>query len=72
MPIPACDTTPWPSAETFTRDADAIFFTCEVPSRGNDLNLRQVRLFLAGQALSLIYTPSPATFHEKSGLKRLY
>jgi adenylate cyclase len=68
MPIPACDTTPWPSAETFTRDADAIFFTCEVPSRGNDLNLRQVRLFLAGQALSLIYTPSPATFHEKSGL----
>lgn len=36
MPIPACDTTPWPSAETFTRDAAAIFFTCEVPSRGND------------------------------------
>lgn len=35
-PIPACDTTPWPSADTFTRDAATIFFTCEVPSRWND------------------------------------
>ena len=33
MPIPACDTTPCPSADTFTRGATAIFFTCEVPSR---------------------------------------
>ncbi|WP_209840852.1 hypothetical protein, partial [Mycolicibacterium sp. NCC-Tsukiji] len=63
-----CDTTPWPSADTFTRAAVAIFFTCEVPSRWNDPNLRQVRLFLAGQALSLIYTPSPATIREKFGL----
>jgi len=36
MAIPACDTTPWPSADTFTRDPTAIFFTCEVPSRWND------------------------------------
>ncbi len=33
MPIPACDTTPWPSVDTFTVDAAAIFFTCEMPSR---------------------------------------
>ncbi|WP_330359162.1 ArsC/Spx/MgsR family protein, partial [Mycobacteroides abscessus] len=26
------------------------------------------QLFLAGQALSLIYTPPQSTFHEKSGL----
>src|SRR5690606_22895709 len=52
--------------------ATAIFFTCEVPFRGNDPNLRQVRLFLTGQALSLIYTPSRATFHEKSGLVSAY
>jgi len=43
-----------------------------VPFRGNDPNLRQVRLFLTGQALSLIYTPSRATFHEESGLDRIY
>jgi len=68
MAIPACDTTPWPSADTFTCDATAIFFTCEVPSSWNDLNLRQVRLFLAGQALSVIYTPPQPTNPEKSGL----
>jgi trimethylamine:corrinoid methyltransferase-like protein len=39
-----------------------------VPSSWNDLNLRQVRLFLAGQALSLIYTPPNTSFREKSGL----
>ncbi len=39
-----------------------------MPSSWNDLNLRQVRLFLAGQALSLIYTPPQATIREKSGL----
>jgi hypothetical protein len=33
IPIPACDTTPWPSADTFTRETAAILFTCEVPSR---------------------------------------
>jgi hypothetical protein len=32
------------------------------------LNRREVQLFLAGQALSLIYTPPQATFREKSGL----
>jgi hypothetical protein len=32
-PSPACDTTPRPSADTFTRDATAIIFTCEVPFR---------------------------------------
>jgi hypothetical protein len=32
------------------------------------LNRREVQLSLAGQALSLIYTPSKATFREKSGL----
>jgi hypothetical protein len=68
MPIPACDTTPSPSADTFTRGATAIFFTCEVPFRWNDPNLRQVRLSLAGQALSRIYTPELTTFREKSGL----
>ena len=31
-PIPACETTPRPSADTFTRGAAAILFTCEVPS----------------------------------------
>ena len=33
IPTPACDTTPWPSADTFTRETAAILFTCEVPSR---------------------------------------
>ncbi|WP_263992041.1 hypothetical protein, partial [Mycobacterium bourgelatii] len=33
------------------------------------LNPREVQLFLAGQALSHIYTPKLTTFHEKSGLK---
>ncbi|WP_264000499.1 hypothetical protein, partial [Mycobacterium intermedium] len=32
------------------------------------LNPREVQLFLAGQALSHIYTPKLTTFHEKSGL----
>src|SRR6478735_7122608 len=32
------------------------------------LNRREVRLFLAGQALSLIYTPPHTTSREKSGL----
>src|ERR1700682_5601099 len=32
IPTPACDTTPWPSADTFTRETAAILFTCEVPS----------------------------------------
>ncbi|WP_460354552.1 PASTA domain-containing protein, partial [Mycobacterium sp. ZZG] len=32
------------------------------------LNPREVQLFLAGQALSRIYTPSNANFREKSGL----
>lgn len=32
------------------------------------LNPREVQLFLAGQALSHIYTPKLATFREKSGL----
>jgi hypothetical protein len=32
------------------------------------LNRREVQLFLAGQALSIIYTPPQATFREKSGL----
>jgi putative transposase len=32
------------------------------------LNRREVQLSLAGQALSLIYTPTHTTFHEKSGL----
>ncbi|MCV6966430.1 adenylate/guanylate cyclase domain-containing protein, partial [Mycobacterium intermedium] len=32
------------------------------------LNRRQVQLSLAGQALSLIYTPFLEAFHEKSGL----
>jgi hypothetical protein len=32
IPTPACDTTPWPSAETFTRETTAVLFTCEVPS----------------------------------------
>ncbi len=32
------------------------------------MNLREVQLSLAGQALSPIYTPPKATFHEKSGL----
>ncbi len=35
------------------------------------MNPREVQLFLAGQALSLIYTPSPATIHEKSGLSEM-
>jgi hypothetical protein len=30
IPIPACDTTPCPSADTFTRETAAILFTCEV------------------------------------------
>jgi hypothetical protein len=30
IPTPACDTTPWPSADT--RETVAILFTCEVPS----------------------------------------
>jgi len=34
------------------------------------LNPREVQLSLAGQALSHIYTPPRATFHEKSGLVR--
>ncbi|WP_263992010.1 hypothetical protein, partial [Mycobacterium bourgelatii] len=34
------------------------------------LNPREVQLFLAGQALSHIYTPKLTTFHEKSGLGR--
>ena len=42
-----------------------------MPSRWNDLNLRQVRLFLAGQALSRIYTPPNTNFREKSGLAYL-
>jgi hypothetical protein len=33
-PAPACDTTPWPSADTFTRETAALLFTCEVPSVG--------------------------------------
>ena len=32
----------------------AMFFTCEMPARRNDPNLRRVRLSVAGQALSLI------------------
>ena len=32
IPTPACDTTPWPSADTFTRATAALLFTCEVPS----------------------------------------
>jgi hypothetical protein len=32
------------------------------------LNPREVQLSLAGQALSLIYTPTNTTFHGKSGL----
>ena len=27
MPTPACDTTPWPSADTFTRETAALPFT---------------------------------------------
>jgi hypothetical protein len=33
------------------------------------LNPREVQLFAAGQALSLIYTPATADRHEKSGLE---
>ncbi|MGE5288939.1 MAG: hypothetical protein ACM3ML_17415, partial [Micromonosporaceae bacterium] len=32
------------------------------------MNPREVQLFLAGQALSLIYTPPDTSVHEKSGL----
>ena len=32
------------------------------------MNPREVQLSLAGQALSLIYTPSPEIIREKSGL----
>ncbi|MDF1902994.1 hypothetical protein PXH80_27400, partial [Mycolicibacterium smegmatis] len=35
------------------------------------LNPREVQLSLAGQALSLIYTPSPEIIREKSGLDRV-
>ena len=50
-PIPACDTTPWPSADTFTRP------TAAVPSPGKCLPARnhgnsEVPLPRAGQALS--------------------
>ncbi|WP_125939636.1 hypothetical protein [Mycolicibacterium grossiae] len=34
------------------------------------MNLREVQLSLAGQALSLIYTPPQARIREKSGLIR--
>jgi len=27
MPTPVCDTTPWPSADTFTRETAALLFT---------------------------------------------
>ena len=27
IPTPACDTTPWPSADTFTRETAALLFT---------------------------------------------
>jgi len=56
IPIPACDTTPWPSAETFTRETAAVLFTCEVPSSWNN-GTSELLLFLAGQALSRINTP---------------
>lgn len=48
-----------PSAETFTRGAAAILFTCELLSSRNGWAVQKPRLFLAGQALSLS-TPRPA------------
>jgi hypothetical protein len=33
MPAPVCDTTPWPSADTFTRHTAALLCTEKVPSR---------------------------------------
>ena len=39
--IPACDTTPSPSADTFTRETAALFFTCEVPSSQENRTLEK-------------------------------
>lgn len=45
---------------------DILHLRSAFPS--GSLNRREVQLSLAGQALSLIYTPPKATFREKFGL----
>ena len=45
---------------------DILHLRSAFPS--GSLNRGEVQLSLAGQALSPIYSPSKATFHEKSGL----
>src|SRR5271156_6462204 len=45
---------------------DILHLRSAFPS--GSLNRREVQLSLAGQALSLIYTPTLTTIHEKSGL----
>ena len=67
MPTPVCDTTPWPSADTFTRQ------TATLPCTSNCFPLRimdsrQASSFLARTGASPTQAPCHAEFREKSRL----
>jgi hypothetical protein len=55
IPTPACDTTPTPSALTFTRRDRLLRFTREVSVPYENPDPKQVPVFLKGQALRPIY-----------------
>jgi hypothetical protein len=67
IPIPACDTTPWPSVDTFTRETATIFFTCEVPSRQHYGTLRSPIMTCRTGTFAYLHSDLP-TLREKCRL----
>jgi hypothetical protein len=69
-PTPACDTTPTPSAPTFTRRKPLLRFTREVPSRERIRTLDKSQFPLRGrQALRPISGPCHTNPRETPGLR---